>query len=71
MSAKPPAVGVDLEKQTITCADSAMGFSIDAVPRLQLLNGWDDLDLTVQHKDAIDRFREQHHKAHPWAVPAR
>jgi 3-isopropylmalate/(R)-2-methylmalate dehydratase small subunit len=71
--AAPPAeiVTVDLEAATIRAGGTSRPFLIDSVRRQQLLNGWDDLDLTLQHRDAIDRFRTLHHEERPWAVPAR
>jgi 3-isopropylmalate/(R)-2-methylmalate dehydratase small subunit len=71
-SADPATIfTVDLEVLTIHAGSLAAGFVIDPVRRLQLLNGWDDLDLTLLHRDAIDRFRRLHHQERPWAVPAR
>ncbi len=64
-------VTVNLEAHIIHAGSLAAGFAIDPVRRLQLLNGWDDLDLTLLHRDAIDRFRRLHHQERPWAVPAR
>jgi 3-isopropylmalate/(R)-2-methylmalate dehydratase small subunit len=42
---------------------------IDTVRRLQLLNGWDDLDLTLQHQSAIRTYREQRSRNQAWAFP--
>jgi len=61
---------VDLKSQTIACGPVSFGFRIDPVRRLQLLNGWDDLDLTMRHRDAIDDFRGRHLERTPWAMPA-
>ncbi|MFN7607921.1 MAG: FAD-dependent monooxygenase, partial [Ralstonia sp.] len=58
---------VDLEAVTIAVAGLVCPFAIDPVRRLQLLNGWDDLDLTLLHRDAIDQFRRLHHQERPWA----
>jgi 3-isopropylmalate/(R)-2-methylmalate dehydratase small subunit len=44
-------------------------FSIDPVWKIQLLNGWDDIDLTLAEKVYIDRFRAEDAKARPWATP--
>jgi 3-isopropylmalate/(R)-2-methylmalate dehydratase small subunit len=63
------AVMVDLEEQLIHCEANRYPFSLDPVRRLQLLNGWDDLDLTVQHQDEIDAFCRRYHGEHPWALP--
>ncbi|MFM9973514.1 MAG: 3-isopropylmalate dehydratase small subunit [Beijerinckiaceae bacterium] len=66
-SAAPP-VTIDLETRAISCASIKAEFAIDPVRRLQLINGWDDLDLTLQHVDVIGRFCKHHHERHPWAV---
>jgi 3-isopropylmalate/(R)-2-methylmalate dehydratase small subunit len=60
---------VDLSEQSIRGAGVETTFEIDAVRKLQLLNGWDDLDLTLQHRAAIDRFRRRRLEEAPWAWP--
>jgi 3-isopropylmalate/(R)-2-methylmalate dehydratase small subunit len=60
-------VRVDLEARTIVCGAFRADFSIDPVRRMQLLNGWDDLDMTSQHGAAIAAFRARHRAARPWA----
>jgi 3-isopropylmalate/(R)-2-methylmalate dehydratase small subunit len=64
-------VTVDLEHQTITCGNHAFGFAIAASWREQLLNGWDEIDLTRSHQSAITRFREERTATAPWVLPAR
>jgi len=39
--------------------------------KLQLLNGWDDIDLTLNEAQAIAAFRTRDEKARPWALPRR
>jgi 3-isopropylmalate/(R)-2-methylmalate dehydratase small subunit len=63
-----PDMMIDLATRSISCGSIKTGFAIDPVRQLQLINGWDDLDLTLQHGDAIGHFREHHHKRHPWAI---
>lgn len=64
-----PRLAVDLEALTITGAGAAVPFTIDPVRRLQLLNGWDDLDLTRRHADEIAAFRARRFAEHPYARP--
>lgn len=52
-----PQLTVDLDALTITSAGTPFSFGIDPVRRLQLLNGWDDLDLTRRHSADITGFR--------------
>jgi 3-isopropylmalate/(R)-2-methylmalate dehydratase small subunit len=66
-----PAATVDLQSMKIACGGFACGFSLDPVRRLQLLNGWDDLDLTRRHTDEIAGFRAARLAASPWVMPVR
>jgi len=61
---------VDLERQTIACGHRSYGFTIDPVSRNQLLNGWDDVDLTESRRADIAAFRERDEHARPWAKPS-
>ena len=50
-------ITVDLENQTITTSDGrSVSFEIDAFKRHCLLNGLDDIGLTMEKAPAIDRF---------------
>jgi 3-isopropylmalate/(R)-2-methylmalate dehydratase small subunit len=62
-------ITIDLENLQIKGGDTMVDFTIDPVRRLQLLNGWDDLDLTMQHVQAIRAFRYRHRQLHPWIIP--
>lgn len=66
-----PRLVVDLETCTIAAGNSRLGFSIDPVRRLQLLNGWDDIDLTDRHGDEIASYRSRRMAEAPWVVPGR
>ncbi|NJO56289.1 MAG: 3-isopropylmalate dehydratase small subunit [Rhodospirillales bacterium] len=43
-------------------------FEIDDFRRHCLLNGLDDIGLTLEKGDHIDRFEERHYEAHPWLI---
>jgi 3-isopropylmalate/(R)-2-methylmalate dehydratase small subunit len=60
---------IDLDRQTIIFADLQLSFAIDPVSRNQLLNGWDDVDLTETHREAIASFKTRSRKERPWAMP--
>ncbi|MDO8876569.1 MAG: 3-isopropylmalate dehydratase small subunit [Pseudolabrys sp.] len=62
-------VTVDLERQTISHDNLSYGFAIDPVSRSQLLNGWDDIDLTENHRDQIEVFKAKDRLGRPWAIP--
>lgn len=61
---------VDLEAGQIALGDLIVRFELDDGWRRKLMNGWDDIDLTLQHADDIARFREIRRHAAPWAWPA-
>jgi 3-isopropylmalate/(R)-2-methylmalate dehydratase small subunit len=45
-------------------------FSIDAVRRTRLLNGWDDIALTESYRDRITAFAADDRIRRPWAIPS-
>ena len=58
---------VDLERQTITAPDgAAYDFEVDAFRKHCLLNGLDDIGLTLQHVSEIKAFEAKHRAAQPW-----
>jgi 3-isopropylmalate/(R)-2-methylmalate dehydratase small subunit len=67
--AQPPVLAVDLDALTIAGAGHTVRFTVDPVRRLQLLNGWDDIDLTDRHREEIIRFRKQRFTGAPWVLP--
>ncbi len=62
---------VDLQQQTVTRPDGkSYSFEIDAFRKHCLLNGLDDIGLTLQDADAIRAFEEKHRQAQPWLFGA-
>ena len=60
-------VSVDLESQTITGPDGGeIHFEIDPFRKHCLLNGLDDIALTMEKKAAIDSFEGGQRTSHPW-----
>ncbi|WP_168583555.1 3-isopropylmalate dehydratase small subunit [Gephyromycinifex aptenodytis] len=47
---------VDLYERTITCCGAVMGFEVDDYQRYRLLEGLDDIDITLRHEDEILAF---------------
>jgi 3-isopropylmalate/(R)-2-methylmalate dehydratase small subunit len=45
------------------------GFAADPARRLQLLNGWDDIDLTDQYRNAISTYRAARRISAAWTFP--
>jgi 3-isopropylmalate/(R)-2-methylmalate dehydratase small subunit len=59
---------VDLEQQRIGSADGSLSFDfpIDDFRKFCLLNGLDDIGLTLRHADEIRAFEERHLANQPW-----
>jgi 3-isopropylmalate/(R)-2-methylmalate dehydratase small subunit len=50
---------IDLERKTITSTDGiTFGFDVEEFRRHCLLNGLDDIGLTLQHEDKITRYEQ-------------
>jgi 3-isopropylmalate/(R)-2-methylmalate dehydratase small subunit len=62
-------MSVDLERQVIAFAGRQYAFAIDPVSRNQLLNGWDDVDLTDSRRAEILTFKDADRIRRPWALP--
>jgi 3-isopropylmalate/(R)-2-methylmalate dehydratase small subunit len=63
------SITVELEAQTIACGGRIWPFVIDPVSRNQLLNGWDDVDLTESYRTRIAAFKAADKERRPWAFP--
>ena len=60
-------LNVDLEKQTITKADgTTISFDVDEFRKHRLLNGLDDIGLTMQHVDDIKAYEQRRSAEAPW-----
>lgn len=60
-------ISVDLEKQVISGPDGAeIAFEVDAFKKHCLLNGLDDIGLTMQKVDQIDAFEQKYEASTPW-----
>ena len=58
---------VNLEQQTVTTpSGQSFGFEVDAHRKYCLLNGFDDIGLTLQRVDKIKQFETRHRAAQPW-----
>ena len=62
---------VDLENQTIKGPDGGeITFEIDPFRKHCLLNGLDDIGLTMEKADSIDTFEEKRRLSQPWLTAA-
>jgi 3-isopropylmalate/(R)-2-methylmalate dehydratase small subunit len=60
-------IHVDLENQVLTPADAqSIAFDVDAFRKYCLLNGFDDIGLTLQHVDEIRAYEERRRQEAPW-----
>ena len=60
-------ISIDLEAQEIRGPDGGcISFEVDAFRKKCLLNGWDDIALTLRGEDKIAAFEKQQHTQTPW-----
>lgn len=58
---------VDLPSQRVLLPNGdAYGFDVDPFRKECLLNGWDDIGLTLRHADEISAFEEKRKHEQPW-----
>jgi 3-isopropylmalate/(R)-2-methylmalate dehydratase small subunit len=62
-------VTVDLMRGTVECGEVVAPFSMDEFTRQRLINGWDDIGLTLRHADDIATFEARRAKWLPSATP--
>ncbi|HXC39429.1 MAG TPA: 3-isopropylmalate dehydratase small subunit [Burkholderiales bacterium] len=59
---------IDLGEQRVSTTDGSANFKfdIDAFRKYCLLNGLDDIGLTLRHADKIKAFEDRHRREQPW-----
>ncbi|MBT1177849.1 3-isopropylmalate dehydratase small subunit [Bifidobacterium callimiconis] len=65
---------VDLGERTVTCGDVTLPFEVGDYVRWRLMNGYDDIDLTLRHEDdivAYEKMRAEKFPFKPTTLPAR
>jgi len=61
------SLSIDLEAQTVNCeGEKIASFEIDAFRKHCMLNGLDDIALTLQHADDIKTYEEKRKQTAPW-----
>lgn len=66
-SAEGYQLNIDLAAQTVTTpSGKSYQFDVDNVRKHNLLNGLDDIGLTMQQQDKIKAFEIKHKQAQPW-----
>jgi 3-isopropylmalate/(R)-2-methylmalate dehydratase small subunit len=61
---------VDLGARTVVVGDVRVGFEIDDYTRWRLMEGLDDIGLTLRHADEIDAFELGRPAWLPTVLPA-
>jgi len=64
-------VTVDVESRTVTCGSVTSAFEIDDYTRWRLMEGLDDIGLTLRHEADIDEFESRRESWRPTTLPAR
>ncbi len=64
-------VTVDLEQRTVHAKDLTVPFDIDEYTRWRLLEGLDDIGLTLRHVENIDEFEKSRPAFKPATLPAK
>ncbi len=65
------ALTVDLDRQLLIESDGTeTGFAVDEFRKYRLLLGLDDIGLTLEHADAIQKYEERSREASPWLFEA-
>lgn len=54
------SVTIDLKKQVVSCAELAFSFEIDSAHKEKLIQGLDDIGMTLQEEQAIQAFEKRH-----------
>ena len=63
---------IDLPNQALIVPDrTAHAFDISPLRKDRLVRGIDDIDVTLQYRDAIERFEAKRRAAMPWLPTAR
>lgn len=67
IEAKPGIeITVSLENQAVSIAGKSYGFEVDAFRKHCLMNGFDDIGLTLQHRNEIIAFEKNRLAQQPW-----
>ena len=60
---------VNLEEQTIlTPTGQSFRFEVGELLKYRLINGLDDIDLTLQHREKIQQHEEMTRSSYPWLI---
>ena len=57
---------INLDDQSVTTDEHSFRFDVDPERKRRLINGLDDIGLTLQFEDQIRLFETEHFKKHTW-----
>ena len=57
---------INLEEQSVKTEDNIYNFEVDAERKRRLINGLDEIGLTLQYEDQIRSFEVEHFNKYPW-----
>ena len=57
---------INLQEQSVKTEDNIYNFEVDAERKRRLINGLDDIGLTLQYEDQILSFEAEHFNKYPW-----
>ena len=63
------AITVDLETRTVSYNSTVLNFAIDDYTRWRLMEGLDDIGLTLKQTDSIDTFEKNRAEYNPKTLP--
>lgn len=63
-------ISLDISSRTITLGDTFIPFELSEPWARKLINGWDDIDITEEHRPAISAYRARLAVTQPWVFPA-
>lgn len=64
-------ISVDLDSRTVSYSGKSAAFELDDYTRWRLMEGLDDIGLTLKHTDAIDEFEAKRPSYKPTTLPIR
>jgi len=70
-AAPSTSITVDLETRTVSYNDVTIAFELDDYTRWRLMEGLDDIGLTLKHTDSIDAFESKRASYKPTTLPIR
>jgi len=57
---------INLKEQSVKTEGNIYNFEVDAERKRRLINGLDDIGLTLQYENQIRSFEAEHFKKYPW-----